>query len=175
MGKVCRTTSPGRSLLPSGKTIHETVQLLDVAPTILALSGISTEGLLIQGDSLLSLVEGNEPNYWQNRIVLSEEPTQFKGRPKPTTSGSAFYKGRHYLRSLKLNDPVAFDFHDDPDEMNPLGEENLGRLSADLDPFLDEMLRINNELRIHMSGESDSVIEYDPDSQDQLRALGYIQ
>ena len=58
----------------------EPVELLDVMPTILDIAGIDTTGMLLQGRSLLPLIEGREAG---PRLALSEGLTNFHGEEGP--------------------------------------------------------------------------------------------
>src|SRR5262249_21545092 len=55
--------------------IRENVQLIDVVPTVLDLAGIERDELLLQGDSLVGLVEGRDRERWRDRVIVSEEAT----------------------------------------------------------------------------------------------------
>ena len=57
------------------KRIADPVQLIDVMPTILELAEVDPADLLLQGDSLVGLIEGREPERWRDRVVISEEPS----------------------------------------------------------------------------------------------------
>jgi len=162
-------------LLPAGVRFVETVQLLDVLPTILELAGVPNHGLLLQGDSLVSLIEGRDPDYWRNRIALSEEATRYRKTPIPEVSGSAFYRREHYLRSKEVWKREVYDFHADPQEESPLAFSRVAALGATFDPMLEELLQIHAELRKNLTGDTAAVIETIPEAQEQLRALGYIE
>ena len=49
--------------------------MVDVMPTVLDLAGVDRNGLLMQGDSFVPLIEARDPNTWAGRIVVSEKPT----------------------------------------------------------------------------------------------------
>jgi arylsulfatase A-like enzyme len=83
------------------KRIPETVQLLDIAPTVLDLAGVDRSDLLLQGESLLDLIEGQRMDYWRNRVVVSEEPTaMLKG--DPCSCGSLWFRGWHLVSSNQM-------------------------------------------------------------------------
>jgi arylsulfatase A-like enzyme len=90
--------------IPKPLRLMEPVQLLDVMPTVLEFAGVDASGMVMQGDSLASLVEGRNPEFWRNRVVASEEVTM---RDKVDTSrnvglrvsGSLFYRDWHLIAS----------------------------------------------------------------------------
>ncbi|MCB4792432.1 MAG: sulfatase [Elusimicrobia bacterium] len=86
--------------LPKNLKIKQSVQLLDVAPTILDLANIDTSPFILQGDSLLSLIFGKDKDYWNNRLLISEEITakNYSG-PLNNTDASLIYKRTHILYS----------------------------------------------------------------------------
>ncbi|HXV64732.1 MAG TPA: sulfatase [Vicinamibacteria bacterium] len=58
-------------VIPSGVVVEETVQLLDVAPTLLELAGIAVPGRM-QGTSLVPLFLPEEGRRWASRPAISE-------------------------------------------------------------------------------------------------------
>jgi arylsulfatase A-like enzyme len=80
------------------KRIPEPVQLIDVMPTVLELAGVDRSDLLLQGRSLVGLVDGEQPDYWRDRVIVSEEPTaMLKG--DPCGCGSLYFRDWHLLSS----------------------------------------------------------------------------
>ncbi len=162
------------TLLPAGQRFDETVQLLDVTPTILELAGIDRTPFLFLGDSLISLIKGEDPKYWKQRVTISEEPIDSKFLTDDV-SASVFQGSRHYLSSAEIKSPIAFDFHRDPNELTPLSARETKKLGSVLDPMLKELKRVNSELRRNVIGDSGALIELIPKDQERLRALGYIE
>jgi arylsulfatase A-like enzyme len=80
------------------KRIAAPVQLLDMMPTILELAEVDREPLLLQGDSLVPLIEGQDPDFWRNRLVLSEEPTAME-KGDPCSCGSVYFRDWHIISS----------------------------------------------------------------------------
>jgi hypothetical protein len=165
------------SLLPRGRRIAQPVQLLDVMPTVLELSEVERGDLLMQGDSLLSLVRGERPEYWKQRLVVSEEVTVYNGRTRPDEiSGSVFTANLHVLHSVKLPETEVFDYVRDPNEQEPLGERGLvAELEAVVVPFLREMKQLDLEIWRSMRRDREPVIQSDPEVRERLRALGYVE
>jgi hypothetical protein len=80
------------------KRIEEPVQLIDVMPTVLELAGVDRTDLLLQGRSLVGLIDGADPDYWRDRVIVSEEPSaMLKG--DPCSCGSLYFRGWHVVSS----------------------------------------------------------------------------
>ena len=60
----------GERWLPSGRRVEQPAQLVDVAPTILELVGLPREPAF-EGQSLLSLIEGRDRDYFETRPVCA--------------------------------------------------------------------------------------------------------
>ena len=91
------------------KRIEEVVQLVDVMPTVLELAGVDRHGLLLEGDSLIDLIERRDAERWRNRVAISEEPsTMDKQRPCPCAS--AVYQDWHVISSTWLWPPRGRSF-----------------------------------------------------------------
>lgn len=87
---------PSRFTQP--KRVEAPVQLIDVMPTVLELAGVDRSDLLLQGRSLVGLVDGEQPERWRDRVIVSEEPTaMLKGNP--CTCGSLYFRDWHVLSS----------------------------------------------------------------------------
>ena len=80
------------------KRIEDVVQLLDVMPTILELAEVDRSDLLLQGDSLVGLIEGKEAERWRDRVVISEEPTAMQ-KQNPCACGSIIHRDHHLINS----------------------------------------------------------------------------
>lgn len=177
---------PGLS--EGGVKVEQSVQLIDVMPTILELAGVDTDDLLMQGDSLVSLVQGRDLERWNERITISEEPV-IMTRGSPCACGSFF-----------IGD---WQVHGSANGVSP----RLGALGREIVPFLEtSTLRFKEDglnadagfsadLRVRMlrqhllSGMSSADIELwrritagetldeyrmDPEALERLRGLGYV-
>jgi arylsulfatase A-like enzyme len=172
----------------ASKRISQTVQLLDVMPTILDLAGIDTSNLLLQGDSLVDLIEGRRLPYWENRIVPSEEPDEMSTRTKePRLCGSLFFREWHLISSRSLFKgswalPAflrleMFDFKKDRSENSPIlsslpdlfSKRRFGNVLAELQ---------SNDIQawMHFTGnKQDRTRRIDPEAEKRLKALGYVK
>jgi arylsulfatase A-like enzyme len=177
--------------IPQQLRIQEPVQLLDVMPTILDFAKVDTSGLVMQGDSLVSLIEGRDADYWKSRVVASEEVTS-RDRAKGwrntglRVSGSLFYGDWHFIssrsfwprrgfvpESLRLK---VFNQADDPQEGN-----SLARFFPDaylryrFTSGLDELQALGEEAQHKFRSTQDTNYEFDPDTLEHLKALGYVE
>jgi arylsulfatase A-like enzyme len=176
--------------LPVGKRISDPVQLLDIMPTVLDIAGIELDNLVLQGDSLLSLIDGSNSEYWKSRICFSEEVVRrgykFDRRP----FGSIIINNWHLLNSkeflpAKLRqrhsrlEPLLFQaFHTSDDITahrfgyafygDPLSKYFASRI---MQKFHDN----NHRLFDAFSIDEARAITVDPLVQEKLRGLGYLQ
>jgi len=175
---------------PDARRITENVQLVDVVPTILDLGGIDRSGLLIQGESLVDLIEGRDPEYWQNRVVISEEPTAML-KEDPCTCASLIYRNWHLVAStwtwpggplvswFPTPQAVAklrvFDFHEDPQEeglfWSFLPDLHLRWLHYRTVSRLQEL---NGSIHSRLTADDDASKRLDPATIEHLRGLGYV-
>lgn len=161
-------------VLPAGLRLPGPVQLMDLMPTLLDLLGIPRDGMLLAGDSLVPRIRGEASERWEQRIAVSEEAMILPGLPREVPSASAFYGRWHLLRSEKVGDTEVYDYHADPQETRPVREPLRERLAAELEPLLADLKASHVRIREGVTGEASDVVDVDPESQDQLRALGYI-
>jgi len=180
-------TYPSR--FKESKRITDVVQLIDVMPTVLELAEIDTTDLLLQGDSLVSLIEGNEPERWRDRVVVSEEPISMT-KEDPCACASLVHRDWHVISSPRFW-PVrgaahlphlytfvktgVFRLRDDPTEESSI-------LSFFPDLYLRwfanstiSSLREANQATWRKLTEGDSIdLQVDPDTLEHLRGLGYV-
>ena len=171
-----------------GERIGETVQLIDVMPTILELAGVDATDLLMHGDSLVSLVRGLEPERWKNRVTVSEEPT-LMALDSPCACGSLFIgdwqiHGTSYGAGAPASilgpgaaafiETSMFRFKED-------GVEPIGSFVPDLrirllrQRYLARVAAADIELwRRVTAGEAREEYRMDPETLERLRGLGYV-
>jgi hypothetical protein len=173
---------------PVSQRITNTVQLIDVTPTILELADVDTSNMLFQGDSLIDLVEGRRAKDWPNRLVVSEEPREMVSTAKqPRLTGSLLFRNMHLISSRNLFKGswrlpafmrlLVFDYHNDPAESIPI-------LSFLPDIYLRyRFAKVLTELQANdidawrrWSDEKNRrVHKLDPAEQKNLKTLGYIK
>ena len=111
------------------------------------------------------------------RAILSEEPASRKAseRGEPCDCGSLFVGPWHLLRSRALpgESVVAFHLPDDRAEQRPRALDDA--LSARTREVLSASQRSHGEAWRRFSRGEDDGIRLDPDVQEHLRALGYLE
>jgi arylsulfatase A-like enzyme len=177
--------------IPQQLRVHEPVQLLDIMPTILEFAKVDTSGLVMQGDSLVGLLEGRDPDYWESRVVASEEVTT-RDRAKHwrnaglRVAGSLFYRDWHFIssrsfwprrglvpESLRLK---VFNQAEDPQE-----GASLARFFPDVylryrfTSALDELQSLGEDAQRKFRSTQETNYEFDPDTLEHLKALGYVE
>jgi arylsulfatase len=177
--------------IPKPMRITESVQLLDVMPTILEFAGVDAGGLAMQGDSLVSLLEGRDPEFWRNRVIASEEVTlRDKVRDWRNeglwVSGSLFYRDWHFIASRKFWPQhgywpeslrvKVFNLTDDPKEHSAvtrfLPDAYLRyRYTAGLN----RLQSISEEAGRMFRNTQEQNYEFDPEALEHLKALGYVE
>jgi hypothetical protein len=145
-------------------------------PTILELAGIPTDGLLLQGDSLVPLMRRENSSFWRDRIAWSEEVINYRDREDSEVWASAFFRSFHILRSRRAT--AVFDFVDDPSESLPLTSDTgglpPGLLDGELASVMERIKLANIGIWRAITGGTVQPIHYDPEVQERLRALGYL-
>jgi len=173
------------------KRISENVQLIDVMPTILDIVGIERSDLLLQGDSLVDLIEGLDTSRWQDRVVVAEEPTAML-KEAPCPCASLLFRDWHVVAStdMRLRMPLVrrlpptpkailqmrvFNFHDDPTEekFSPsfFPDLYLRWLQYDASSRLREAGTIIHE---KLTADENANTRLDPETLEHLRGLGYV-
>lgn len=159
------------------RRIMPTVQLADVMPTVLDLAGIDTTGMLLMGNSLVPLADSDPAGEWDERMVVSEEPTVMS-KDAPCLCGSIFFRDWHLLFSRRLPgiDRQAYDFRSDPGEkrmaLRPLPNLLLWSRGGGV---IRDLQATNMETWRKMTGAGDAeVYRVEPGVLERLRGLGYI-
>jgi arylsulfatase A-like enzyme len=162
-------------VLPAGQVVEETVELVDVAPTVLELSGITVPGVM-QGNSLLPLLGGS--GSWRSQPAISEWTRRKDQEQAPIgNSVSIIVDGWKLIHNTLLAYEGApefelFDHRADPLDLNDLAAENpekVEELAAMLESWrtraTEQALATGDDALNEMSGEE----------LERLRSLGYIQ
>ena len=163
---------PGR--VPTGKIVEETVQSIDLAPTLLELSGLAVPQTM-QGQSLLPLLQ--DEGRWRRRPAVSERNRSEAFRdPRTANSTAIVWEGWKLIRNRERPEDrpefELFDHRKDPLSLANVAEEHPERveeLSKLLESWrlwvADRRLPSDAELTRGISGEE----------LERLRSLGYVQ
>ncbi|UCF36114.1 MAG: sulfatase, partial [Acidobacteriota bacterium] len=169
---------PGR--LSAGTVIEDTVQSIDLLPTLLEISGLEIPELY-QGESLVPYFSPNGESQQledlQRRPVFSERRTP-SGAQEETAMRDAFavvqdgWKLIHNtVRPEGINEYELFDHNNDPLNLKDVAAEQpevVQRLAAVLNQWLEEAAAARLSPDEDTEGLSPAELQ-------QLRALGYVQ
>lgn len=121
------------------------VEAIDLAPTFVEYAGGTPPDQILEGHSLRSLLHGSDNNNLRN-FVISEYDYCFKSarrtldQPIGDCRLAMLYDGRYKLIHAEGFRPMLFDLHNDPDEMNDIGDhadhaKTTERLSSQLNSW----------------------------------------
>jgi len=179
--------------LPMDRIIMHPVQLIDIMPTVLDLADIAMSDLLIEGDSLLSLIHGEELDFWDRRVSFSEEVVH-KGTRDTGEWASLFYGKWHILRSHKLNDSVSqlarkfnakdagrffgtrvFNFLKDEGETHYVNSFLFDLIfQYKIKQFIGTLQENNRVIWQAVTRDTKEMIRYDPSELERLKEMGYV-
>lgn len=150
-----------------GRRVADPVQLIDVMPTLLELSGLRAT-LPMQGRSLAGYLRGRPPEETDGGPILV---TSFFSKQPQLALLEGPWKLAFSQREEDGERFQLFDLEHDPDE-----EVNLLRGSPlrQARPLLRRMLDLYRRLPRYRQGYV-APLEVDPEQIEQLRALGYLQ
>ncbi len=150
----------------AGRRVAERVSHLDVLPTLAELLGVRP-ARDVAGRSLLPLVDGARAPAGEPREILAHLKRQEPGRP--AMEQQALVKGDLKLISGAERGPLLFDLARDPGE-----RVNLAAQRPDLARALEARLRTLVRALRPLPGDA-SEVDLDPETQERLRALGYVR
>ncbi len=163
---------PGR--VPAGRVVEETVESIDLAPTLIELSGLLVPQTM-QGQSLLPLLQ--KEGRWRRRPAISERHQSEAFRDPKTANGIAIvWDGWKLIRNAERPpdrpEYELFDHRKDPLNLVDVAAEHpekVEELSKLLESWrlwvANQRLPKDEDLTDGMSGEE----------LERLRSLGYIQ
>ena len=170
--------------------IESAVQLIDVVPTVLELAGVERTELLLEGESLVGLIEGKDVDRWRDRVVFVEEPWAMD-KEHPCSCASMMFRDWHVISSTWLwpadrTDPIlpgiqtfvkthVYRYRDDPKEQVPalsfLPDLYVRWLANDT---VSELRELNQTTWRKLTEGEDIDLQMDPDTLEHLRGLGYV-
>ena len=149
--------------IAAGVVVNENVSLVDVAPTVLELTGATPEPHF-EGRSLVPLLrQGAKPSASQVDIVLQLPGTSSKWDRRVHTEG--LMRGSKKLLVSSKGAGELYDLGQDPDEKNPAGPPAGAALQAALDAD-------TSRFAARQQPQAEKVV-VDEATKEKLRALGY--
>lgn len=163
---------PGR--IPAGLEIRETVQSIDVMPTLLELSGLARPESL-QGQSLFPLLQAGGNARWRARPAFSERKPN-SNNPVTTDSIAIVWEGFKLVRNIDhADDKPEIELFDHVQD--PLNLENIANQKPEVVERLRKMLedwhRFAQSARHPSDGEAATGMS--SEELEKLRSLGYVQ
>ncbi len=164
--------------VPAGTVVEETVQLIDLMPTMLELSGLEApEG--VQGQSALPLLRPSPDRRWQPRPAISEKPkatSPFVPPPIETESTALVFDGWKLIHNTERDEgKPEFELYDhrrDPRDLDDVAAQNpevVERLAT----MMESWRQVAESERLE--SESTSIEDMSPEELERLKALGYVQ
>jgi arylsulfatase A-like enzyme len=166
--------APGR--IPSGTVVAETVQSIDLMPTLVELSGLSIPEAA-QGQSLVPLLTGDRERF-RSRPAFSERFGYDVDRPY-ANSIAVVAEGFKLIHNLDLpeNEPDFPEWELFDDQKDPL---NLINVAGEHPEVVERLSRILEDwykfAQAAKLPSDEGVIEtLNPEELERLRSLGYVQ
>lgn len=181
----------GPAFLPQGLVIDQTVENIDIMPTLLELSHLAPPKK-IEGQSLLPLIAaaketGNgdaaklrasaERYGWRDQPAFSEKAfTPKSGGPRPyeTESYGMVYEGWKLIHNSK-RDASTPEFELFDHKKDPLNRQNIADQHPDVVKRLAPKLEERRQAAVAAALPANSQTKMDPEEMRRLRSLGYIQ
>ena len=138
--------------------------------------GIDNQSLLMQGDSLVSLANNKNEDFWKSRICISVEVFGIN-RENKRGWGSLFYKNWHILNTKYQKDkPLLFNYKKHSQESHNIKEFFIDNfIKTKTVNFMSVLQEHNAAIRKSITKRDKEIIQYDPEKIERLRALGYLQ
>ncbi|HSB13977.1 MAG TPA: sulfatase [Bryobacteraceae bacterium] len=166
-------------LLPAPRRVSDTVQLLDVYPTILDLAGVAPQGVM-QGQSLAPLAKG-QPFQRKGPVMSSRFALPFAKPgglvPENCTDTYAIWNGpwkllyRDRARLAGLPEVELYDRRTDRKETTNVASRNSG-VAQKLRAEIDQWLKAQDQIRKLLGPGGETTL--DRQSIERLRSLGYL-
>ena len=163
--------------LPEGKVIEDTVQTIDLVPTLLELSGLEPPAVT-QGTSLVPLLRDEGPAGRRDRPIVSEHKVIRTGAQEDSdavNSESIIADGWKLIRNFERPDDFPelelYDHRQDPLDLNNVAEENpeiVEKLDRQLDAWREWAKAAE------LPSEEEAAADMSPEELARLRALGYV-
>jgi arylsulfatase A-like enzyme len=164
--------APGR--VKAGTEVAETVQLIDVMPTLLDMSGVRVPAAA-QGQSLRPLVTGT-PGWNPRPAVAEKQPMGREGFPNMTESYAIVDGGYKLVHNVvkpeSMPEYELFDFAKDPLDQHDVAAQHpdqVKRLQAGLEGWK------KAALAARLPPDTEAAKSMSAEQLERLRALGYVK
>ncbi len=160
--------------IPAGLVIEQTVQMLDVGPTLLELAGITKPGLM-QGESLAALFD--DQRRWTPRPAISEWTRRTDQREQDMVDAVSIIDGDYKLVH-NIHRPEGFPefelYHhrDDPLDQNDIASDHP-EIVEQLSQQLQDWQKWAQARALPTNAEATEGL--DSEELERLRSLGYVQ
>ena len=166
----------GPGSVPKGLKVEEPVELIDVMPTLLELSGVAVPKEA-QGQSLRPLLAPEPGHPWKPRPPIAEkQPTTEGGFPASGESYAIMHGNwkliRHVVRETGKPEFELFDFYGDPldqKDVAPAHPDVVARMSKTLEDW--HLMASAAKLK----PDSEATKNMSREQLEQLRSLGYVK
>lgn len=164
------------ALIAEKTRIKTTVELIDVMPTILDISGLAAPEE-VQGESLLPLLVGDEEG-WKKRPAFSEKPaTTHFGTPAPrdTEATTIVFDGWKLIHNTRRPDGFPeFELYDRRND--PFDQLNVAAQNPAIVERLGQHLSAWRKLVLaqRLATDADTTQGLSQEEMQRLRALGYL-
>jgi arylsulfatase A-like enzyme len=166
-------------VVPPGQVIDETVGLVDVMPTMLALSGLPVPGAA-QGQSLTPLMKtGAGSGSWKARPVFTDRPAAphfASPAPRANESFSVIYEGWKLIWNTQR--PAGQPEYELYDHRRDTGEtRNVAAQHPDVVQKLSRLIAgwKQDSQKKRLPADDVAARDLRPEERERLRALGYIR
>ena len=163
--------------LPGDTVVDETVEMLDVAPTLLQLAGIDVPERM-QGDSLVALLRaGESEERWSDQPAISEWMRRTDQRPRGgVDSHSIILGGYKLVRNFERSDESVPEFELYDHRQDPLDQVNIASANREIVERLAQQLEGWHRWALDRTLPSDAeeADGLDAEELERLRSLGYL-
>jgi len=143
------------------------VSTQSIKPTVLDICGIEYVGDYLSSDSLAPLWE-KRPNSLDENPIISTGLLYYEDKE------AVIYEGLKYIRSLMTNREELYDLSRDPKELISIGNTNPNKLR-----MARNVLRKNDKIVGKLAEvnriEGEKKVNFDDETKNKLKSLGYLQ
>lgn len=161
-----------RTRMNGARRVDEPVSLLDLMPTVLELAGVDSSKLPMLGQSLVGAMQ-DEAASPGARPILSTDPLLMPDGSRAMKGFSMVFDDLHLVEHESLPGPEVYDRASDPEELHPLATES--ELVTQAERLSRALMDVGPRVQRAIAGGEPASVPVDPQAQEQLRQLGYIE